>query len=1067
MSTKQATIDRYTVHKMTCMGCASRVEEAIKELDGVNSANVILEEECVEVNYSPDKVKPIDFYNAVTKAGYEFILDEEDIEKNTEYKKEVFTVKDMTCMHCVGRVDKALRELEGVKNVEVNLEKENAEIEYNPSKIGPNDFKKTVTDAGYKFIIEENVSEKDSSYIKETFTVLQMTCMHCVGRVDKALRELNGVKEVEVDLESESALIEYDPSKIGPNDFEKVVTKAGYVFEIDDVSKKKDKSNSEFAENTIEETNIKQNSRKDVFPVLEMTCAGCATAVEKKINSLEGIKLAVVNFANESVQIDYEPEKITPIDIKKAVQDIGYDLYLDEQKRDKTSSKENFPVLNMTCAACATGVENKIKTIPGVKFASVNFATQSLQVDYESDKVDAKDMQKALKDIGYDLMIEENQSHKETLEEIHEKRHKELKKRTTWAIILATPVMIIGMFMMNMPYANLIMWILSTPVVLWLGRDFFINAWKQAKYRTANMDTLVALSTGIAYLFSVFNMFFPQFWESKGLEAHVYFEAAAVIIAFILIGRLLEEKAKGNTSSALKKLMGLQPNTVVIVENNEHKEIAIEDIKVGDIVLVKPGEKIAVDGTVLTGDSFVDESMLSGEPMAVRKHKGEKVFAGTINQKGSFQFKANKIGKDTMLAQIIKMVQDAQGSKAPVQKLVDKIAAIFVPIVIGIAVITFIVWMIAGGDNALTHALLAFVTVLVIACPCALGLATPTAIMVGIGKGAEEGILIKDAESLETSKNINAVVLDKTGTITEGRPQVTEELWIDETTKPILASLEKQSEHPLADALVEHLNSEDYIEISSFDSITGKGIVGTVNSKSYIAGNKKLLLENNISLPTHLEDKADIWSSQGKTVIWFANSSDVLAILAISDQIKESSISAINKLHEMGIELYMLTGDNAATSKAIAKQACIDHFKAEVLPNEKAEFVKSLQNKGKIVAMVGDGINDSAALAQADVSIAMGQGSDIAMDVAKMTIISSDLTKIPKAIKLSKHTVATIRQNLFWAFIYNVIGIPIAAGILFPINGFLLNPMIAGAAMAFSSVSVVSNSLRLKLKKLS
>lgn len=801
---------------------------------------------------------------------------------------------------------------------------------------------------------------------------------------------------------------------------------------------------------------------KNSFPVLNMTCTSCAAGVESKVSSLNGVKSASVNFATESVQVEYDNEKISPADIKKAVQEIGYDIFLEDSK--DIHKKETFLVLKMTCTSCAAGVEKTISSLEGVNFAAVNFATESVQVDYIPSKINPIDIQKAVRESGYDMIIEEDKSHKETLEEIHDKRHKALKHKTRWAIILATPVMIIGMFMMDLPYANLIMLVLSTPVVLWLGRDFFINAWKQAKNRTANMDTLVALSTGTAYIFSLFNMLFPQVWESKGLEAHVYFEAAAVIIAFILIGKLLEERAKGNTSSALKKLMGLQPKTVTIVKDGAHIETLLEDVAVDDIILVKPGEKIAVDGTLLDGESFVDESMLSGEPMAVRKIEGEKVFAGTINQKGSFQFKANKVGKDTMLAQIIKMVQDAQGSKAPVQKLVDKIASIFVPVVIGTAILTFIVWMVFGGDNALTHALLAFVTVLVIACPCALGLATPTAVMVGIGKGAEQGILIKDAESLETSKNVDVVVLDKTGTITEGKPQVTEEYWVYDSSKSILASLEKLSEHPLADALVEHLNGELEVSISNFSSITGKGIVGTVDGEKYFAGNNKLLVDNNVSLPEDLTKIANKWSDEGKTVIWFANSKKVLAIVAISDKIKESSLKAINSLHEMGIKIYMLTGDNAATSKFIAEQAGIDHFKAEVLPHEKAEFVKELQEQDHTVAMVGDGINDSAALAQADVSIAMGQGSDIAMDVAKMTIISSDLTKIPQAIKLSKQTVNTIRQNLFWAFIYNVIGIPIAAGVLYPINGFLLSPMIAGAAMALSSVSVVSNSLRLKMK---
>ena len=728
------------------------------------------------------------------------------------------------------------------------------------------------------------------------------------------------------------------------------------------------------------------------------------------------------------------------------------------------SIHKNFPVLQMTCAGCAAGVENKIKSLEGVNSAAVNFATATAQVDFDPDKTNAAAIQQAVQSIGYDLVLEE-ENQQDLLDEIHERNYKQLKNRTVWALILSLPVVVIGMFFMNMPYGNLIMWAFSTPVVLWLGRDFFINAWKQARHRTANMDTLVALSTGTAYIFSIFNMLFPEFWQSKGLHAHVYFEAAAVIIAFILLGRLLEERAKGSTSSALKKLMGLQPKTVTVIDGDNQVEMPIENIAVGNIVLVKPGEKIAVDGTVISGDSFVDESMLSGEPMAVRKSEGEKVFAGTINQKGSFRFRADKVGKETMLAHIINMVQDAQGSKAPVQKLVDKIAGIFVPVVIGIAILTFIVWLIFGGDNALTHALLAFVTVLVIACPCALGLATPTAIMVGVGKGAENGILIKDAESLELSQKVNAVALDKTGTITEGKPQVTDEWWVDESMKPILAALEKQSEHPLAEAVVKHLENENAVDISGFESITGKGVKGVAGGETYFAGNRKLLAENNITIPENLSVKSNEWSKLAKTVIWFADSQRALAVLAISDKIKETSIAAIRQMQEMGIELYMLTGDNEATAAAIAQQTGIRHHKAEVLPQEKSDFVKQLQQQGKIVAMVGDGINDSTALAQADVSIAMGQGSDIAMDVAKMTIISSDLTKIPQAIRLSRQTVRTIRQNLFWAFIYNVIGIPIAAGILYPVNGFLLNPMIAGAAMALSSVSVVTNSLRLKWKK--
>jgi len=682
---------------------------------------------------------------------------------------------------------------------------------------------------------------------------------------------------------------------------------------------------------------------------------------------------------------------------------------------------------------------------------------------------DAAKLQKAVQSVGYDLLIEDETTQQETLEMIHAGKFQKLKKKTIWAIILAIPVVAIGMFFMDMPYANEIMWLFTTPVVFWLGKDFYINAWKQAKHHSANMDTLVALSTGIAYLFSVFNMLFPDFWHQRGLHAHVYFEAAAVIIAFILLGRLLEEKAKGNTSTAIKKLMGLQPKTVTVIRpNGTEEQVAIENVNVDDIIVVKPGEKIAVDGIVTSGNSYVDESMLSGEPVPVLKEKDEKVFTGTINQKGSFRFKAVKVGKETMLAQIIKMVQDAQGSKAPVQKLVDKIAGIFVPIVIGIAILSFILWVSLGGDNSVVQGLLAAVTVLVIACPCALGLATPTAIMVGVGKGAENGILIKDAESLELAKKVNAVVLDKTGTITEGKPQVTDIQWQDndDSTKDILFSIEKQSEHPLAEAVVKHLEGIATTPLTKFGSITGKGAKANHNNETYFTGNRKLLTENNITIADKLLKYADGWSNQAKTVVWFANSKQALSVIAISDKIKETSIEAIRQMQDIGIDLYMLTGDNEATAKAIAQQTGIHHYKAEVLPQHKADFIKELQQQGKTVAMVGDGINDSTALATSDVSIAMGKGSDIAMDVAKMTIISSDLTKIPQAIRLSKQTVATIKQNLFWAFIYNLIGIPIAAGILYPINGFLLNPMIAGAAMALSSVSVVSNSLRLKWKNI-
>lgn len=801
------------------------------------------------------------------------------------------------------------------------------------------------------------------------------------------------------------------------------------------------------------------NNKEIVYLPLEgVESEHCALIVEKGLAQIKGVESHKVELNNRRAAITVK-EAGNISDAVKAIKDLGYGV---------TTLKKTFPVLGMTCASCANSTQTIVRSQEGVVKAEVNFATGNLIVEYLPNMTNALKLQKAVQGAGYDLLIEEESTQQESLEAIHEKKFKTLKNKTFWAIILSLPVFIYGMFFMNAPYANEIMWLFSTPVVLWLGRDFFINAWKQAKHRSANMDTLVALSTGIAYTFSVFNMLFADFWHQRGLHAHVYFEAAAVIIAFILLGKLLEEKAKGNTSTAIKKLMGLQPKTVIVIQTDgTEKQTSIEDVNVGDVILVKPGEKIAVDGMVVSGSSYVDESMLSGEPVPVLKKENEKVFAGTINQKGSFQFKAIKVGKETMLAQIIKMVQDAQGSKAPVQKLVDKIAGIFVPVVIGIAILTFITWFFLGGENGAVQGLLAAITVLVIACPCALGLATPTAIMVGVGKGAEKGILIKDAESLELAKKVDAIILDKTGTITQGKPEVTGIEWLnnDDSTKDILFSIEKQSEHPLADAVVKHLDNVKTTSLLNFDSITGHGAKADFNNETYFVGNKKLLNENNISIDSTLQEQANEWGKQAKTVIWFSDSKKALAVVAISDKIKETSVQAIKDLQDMDIDLYMLTGDNEATAKAIAEQTGIKHYKAEVLPQHKADFVRELQQQGKTVAMVGDGINDSTALATADVSIAMGKGSDIAMDVAKMTIISSDLTKIPQAIKLSKETVATIKQNLFWAFIYNVIGIPIAAGILYPINGFLLNPMIAGAAMALSSVSVVSNSLRLKWKK--
>lgn len=739
---------------------------------------------------------------------------------------------------------------------------------------------------------------------------------------------------------------------------------------------------------------------------------------------------------------------------------------------DQQIKKQTFPVLGMSCAACAARVNKTLSRQEGVCSANVNLATAIATVEYDPSLCSPEMMKQAVQNAGFDLLIDTAKEAEKEAEDTHAAHYRQLKFRTIWAIILSLPVAIIGMFFMDMPYANYIMWILSTPVVFWLGSGFYVNAWKLLKHRSANMDTLVANSTGIAYLFSLFNLFFPDFWLSRGVTPHVYFEAASVIIAFILLGRTLEERAKGNTSAAIRKLMGLQPRTVIIDDGTGEREVSIEQIVPGNMIVVKPGERIAVDGTVTEGSSFIDESMLSGEPIPVYKSAGAKVYAGTINQKGSFRFRAEKVGADTMLSHIIHLVQEAQGSKAPVQRLVDKIAAVFVPAIMTIAVLTFIAWIVLA-ENGFTHGLLAAVTVLIIACPCALGLATPTAIMVGIGKGAENGILIKDAESLEMAKKIDTIVLDKTGTITEGKPVVTDIVWEAENAdiQRIFLGLEKHSEHPLATAVVQALsqtnadNGGDCL-LTGFESITGKGVKAGWNGKTYYAGNRRMLAERDITISPALSEKAEAFAQEAKTVIWFADEQQALATCAIADRIKETSKKTIAELQQRGISVVMLTGDNEQTARRIAAEAGISEFRAEVLPQQKSEYIKQLQAEGKHVAMVGDGINDSAALAQADLSIAMGQGSDIAMDVAKMTIISSDLTKISEAIQLSTLTVRTIRENLFWAFIYNLTGIPVAAGVLYPFTGFLLNPMIAGAAMAFSSVSVVTNSLRLRMKRI-
>jgi len=739
-----------------------------------------------------------------------------------------------------------------------------------------------------------------------------------------------------------------------------------------------------------------------------------------------------------------------------------------------TIIRDTFPVNGMTCASCAVSVESMLKAQPGVAEANASYANRSVEIQYQPEVIAFKGLQKAVSQIGYELLANTETSSEEL--ELAEKQHYEtLKRRTLAAFLLTLPVVVIGMFFHHgFPGSNLIMMVLTAVVIFWLGRDFFVNGFKKARHLSANMDTLVALSTGVAFLFSAFNTLYPQYFTSRGLTPQVYFESAAAIIAFILTGKLMEERARTGTSAALKKLIGLQPKTVrVIRPDQEETEIPISQVQPQDRILIRPGEKIPVDGTVHRGESFVDESMISGEPLAVGKKPGDTVFAGTLNQKGSFELAAQKTGSDTLLAQIIKTVQQAQASKPPVQKLVDKIAGIFVPAVILIALLSFAVWYFSGVENNQTYALQALITVLIIACPCALGLATPTAIMVGVGKGAENGILIKDAQSLETAYKVTVIVLDKTGTLTKGQPEAEDLIWADnvpdkaEIKKAILA-IETQSEHPLADAITRKLRSETISSVSTdaFTSITGQGVKATVERLTYYLGNQKLMAGAQLTFPDTLRTLAQEQAALAKTVIYIGREKQVVGILPVTDPVKETSAEAVRNLQQMGLHVHLLTGDTMQTAQAIAKSVNITEVAAEVLPTEKAAYIQKLQAQGNIVAMVGDGINDSPALAQADIGLAMGKGTDIAMESADMTLMQSDLRHIVTAMRLSRATVRVIKQNLFWAFIYNLIGIPVAAGVLYPFFGFLLNPMLAGAAMALSSVSVVTNSLRLRQIKL-
>jgi Cu+-exporting ATPase len=812
-------------------------------------------------------------------------------------------------------------------------------------------------------------------------------------------------------------------------------------------------------------------SEKAHIPITGMTCTTCAATIRKGLAKMPGVKRAEVNFASEKASVEYDPSRVALSKIKNTISQLGYGT---------ATKKSIFPVGGMTCASCVARVEQALSGVPGVISANVNLASEKATVEY-IEGTEIASLRRAVKEAGYELGSEA-----ETLEDVTTASRREIRNIRNRFILAAVLGLII--LVLSLPWSPsfagklYLLWALATPVQFWAGLRFYRGAWGALRHRTADMNTLIAVGTSAAYFYSVVAVLFPGLFAATGRGADVYFDTAAMIIALILLGRFLEARAKGQTSEAIKKLIGMQPKTALVVRDGNETEIPVDDVQVGDLILVRPGERVPVDGVIHQGYSAIDESMITGESIPVEKKIGDEVIGATINKTGSFKFEATKVGKDTTLAQIIRLVEEAQGSKAPIQRLADVIASYFVPIVIGIAIITFIIWYFVGPAPALTFALLNFVAVLIIACPCALGLATPTAVMVGTGKGAEHGVLIRSAEALERSHQINTVLLDKTGTLTQGEPRVTDIVTIPSSSQEevlqLAASAEHGSEHPLGEA-ISRAASERKLEISpisDFTAIPGHGVEASVEGRKVLLGNLKLIKDRGLSLNGFETEVERLWG-KGKTVMFLGVDSQVMGIIAVADTLKPNAREALEELHKMGIETVMLTGDNRRTAEAIAGEAGIDRVLAEVLPEYKAQEVKKLQEEGKIVAMVGDGINDAPALAQADVGIAIGTGTDVAMETGDITLISGDLGGIVTAISLSKRTIRTIKQNLFWAFAYNTVLIPVAAGILYLVFGNtgvpsglhfvlgdygFLNPILAAAAMAASSVTVVLNSLRLR-----
>ncbi|MFQ5911768.1 MAG: heavy metal translocating P-type ATPase [Nitrospinota bacterium] len=871
---------------------------------------------------------------------------------------------------------------------------------------------------------------------KETYYFCSQSCQASFAEdVGRYLKETNG-----------------SPSATGEDGHDSWATQGnGYIAEA-------------VAENSTVASGL-ERARVDL-PITGMSCASCASKIEKGLGRIEGVAQATVNFAAEKATLLYDPNRAKVSDFAGAVRHLGYEV---------ETRQTRFPIEGMSCASCVNKIQKALGSQPGVTEATVNFATETAVVEFLPGVVEPRELHRVVEDLGYKVVVPDEARGGEEVD--HQRQaHLRLMRTLRWKIafgaILSIPVFF-GSYPSLFPWVPgilqnfLVLWLLTTPVQFWVGWQFYVGTWKALKNKTSDMNTLIAVGTSAAYLYSVLLIFFPGFFEAQGIAREVYFDTSTIIITLILLGRYLEAMARGRTSEAIKKLMGLRAKTARVIRDGEEQDIPVDQVQVGDFVLVRPGEKVPVDGVITEGSSSLDESMITGESIPVDKTDGDEVIGATLNKTGAFQFRATKVGKETMLSQIIRLVEEAQGSKAPIQRLVDKVTSYFVPAVISIAVITLVIWYFFGPAPALTYALLNFVAVLIIACPCALGLATPTSIMVGTGRGAENGVLIRSAEALETAHKIGFIIFDKTGTLTRGEPALTDVVSVngfpEAQVLQMAASTERGSEHSLGEAIVRGAKERglELYEPKEFRAVPGHGVSALVDGTRVDLGNRKYMEGLGVEVGSAEQSVLDL-AGGGKTPMYVAVDRKPAGVVAVADTLKPNSLQAVRTLHDMGVKVAMLTGDNQRTAEAIALEVGIDRVLAEVLPEDKADKVKKLQDEGYRVAMVGDGINDAPALAQADVGIAIGTGTDVAMEAAQITLISGDLRGVVTAIALSKATMRNIKQNLFWAYAYNTSLIPVAAGVLFPWFGILLSPILAAVAMATSSVSVVSNALRLK-----